>query len=161
MAFLRATTVSPFRLDFFKRWNACPLWALLLLVVTIVSFARAAEAGAGARSKILEEGRQDFEENCIACHAADATGKGEIAEHLIRPPKDLTAIATRNGGEFPFWRIFDIIAGEEKVEGHKTFQMPKYSQRMRGDDFKPGYLPSHVRVLELTHYLESIQVKAP
>lgn len=30
---------------------------------------------------------------------------------------------------------------------------------MKGDDTKPGYLPAHLRVLVLTHYLESIQGK--
>jgi mono/diheme cytochrome c family protein len=159
MALLRTPSASQFRLDFYKRCLAWPLCALLVLMMASVLFPRVADAG--ARETILQEGRQDFEENCVACHAADATGRGKLAEHLLQPPKDLTTIAARSGGEFNFWRIFDIISGEVEVEGHKTFQMPKYSKRMRGDDFKPGYLPSHVRVLELTHYLESIQVKAP
>lgn len=135
------------------------IWHLAALALIGTTLACGAAAGPGARAKILEEGRQDFEENCIACHGTDATGTGELSEKLIWPPKDLTQISARNGGSFPFWRMFEIIAGEQKVEGHKTFQMPLYSKRMRGDDFKPGYLPSHVRILELTHYLESIQGK--
>lgn len=131
------------------------MWAVLLILVTIIVFARA--AAAGARDTVLEEGKQDFAENCVACHGADAKGTGDLSKHLIRTAKDLTRISTRHNGDFPFWRVFEIIAGEKEVEGHATFQMPRYSKRMRGDDFMPGYLPSHVRVLELTHYLEGIQ----
>lgn len=144
--------------DLVRSWRPWPVWAFLVLVALLVLLARAA-AAEGARGKILEEGRQDFEENCVACHGSDARGTGELGPKLIKPPRDLTAIAGRNGGEFPFWRVFEIIAGEKVVPGHDTFQMPRYSTRMRGDDFKPGYLPAHVRVLELTHYLESIQAK--
>jgi hypothetical protein len=88
----------------------------------------------------------------------DGTGKGELGVKLVKPPKDLTAIAKASGGEFPFWRVFDIIAGDTDVPGHETFHMPLYSQRMRGQE-AAGLPPAHVRVLELTHYLESIQHK--
>ena len=153
----RRIPISQSARDWLKKWHPWPVWALLLLVVLLVVLTRAAAAGEGARGKILADGRQDFEESCVACHGTDATGTGELAAKLARPPKDLTAIAARNGGDFPFWRVFDIIAGEKEIEGHKTFQMPKYLERMRGADFTPGYLPAHVRILELTHYLESIQ----
>jgi mono/diheme cytochrome c family protein len=128
---------------------------LLLVLLTLTLFSRV--SAAGARAKLFEEGRQDFEENCVACHGGDGTGRGPLAEHLIRPPKDLTEISARNGGDYPFWRIFEIIAGEKAVEGHETFQMPDYAKQMKSENFKPGYLPAHVRILELTHYLESIQ----
>jgi mono/diheme cytochrome c family protein len=130
---------------------------LLCVSLMLVLFAQAAAADTPMRRKIIEEGRQDFQENCVACHGADGSGTGELSKRLVRPAKDLRAIRARSGGTFPFWQVFEIISGERPVEGHETFQMPLYSQRMRGDDFKPGYLPTHVRILELTHYLESIQ----
>jgi mono/diheme cytochrome c family protein len=139
-------------------WHPWPVWALLLILVLLVVLARAA-AAERASSKIIAEGRQDFEEYCVACHGSDATGAGELAAKLVKPPKDLTTIAARNGGAFPFWRVFEIVAGETDVAGHETLQMPKYLEHMRSQDHKPGYLPAHVRVLELTHYLESIQKK--
>lgn len=132
---------------------------LCAVCLTLGVLSHAAAADTQMRRKVIDEGRQDFAENCAACHAADGSGTGELSAHLIRPAKDLTAISARNGGAFPFWQVFEIISGERPVAGHETFQMPLYSQRMRGDDFKPGYLPTHVRILELTHYLESIQAK--
>lgn len=129
------------------------------LVVAGVLAGAMPAAAESAREKIFSEARQDYEETCMACHGADATGQGDLAEHLIKPPKDLTAIASRSNGAFPFWRVFDIIAGEEKVPGHETFHMPQYSERMAGQAREHDYLPAHVRILELTHYLESIQKK--
>ena len=132
---------------------------IVLALALIALFPRAAAAEGQARAVILKEGNQEFTENCVGCHGADATGTGELAVKLVKPPKDLTAIAAANGGQFPFWRIFDIISGESPVAGHETHQMPDFFARLRAQDFKPGYLPAHVRVLELTHYLESIQRK--
>lgn len=118
-----------------------------------------AASAVGSKRAVLEDGSIDFAENCTACHGNDGTGTGELAAKLVKPPKDLTTIAQRNGGEFPFWNVFEIIAGETPVAGHDTFQMPQYSKRMRAQEGQPGFLPSHVRVLELTHYVESIQKK--
>ena len=118
-----------------------------------------AAAEGRTRTAVFNDGRQEFQENCAACHGQDGTGKGELAAKLIKPPKDLTVMAKANGGEFPFWRVFDIVAGDTPVTGHETTQMPLYSQRMRSQELGSGFPPAHVRVLELTHYLESIQQK--
>lgn len=130
-------------------------------LISMGLLAAAAFAANASESKraVLDDGRMEFEENCTACHGKDGTGTGELAVKLVKPPKDLTAIAERNGGTFPFWQVFEIIAGETPVAGHDTFQMPQYSKRMRAQEGQPGFLPAHVRVLELTHYLESIQKK--
>jgi len=80
-----------------------------------------------------------------------------MAEILVLPPTDLTGIAAKHGGDFPFWRIYEVVAGAQSVTGHETFQMPRFWSRFRGDEGKPGYLPARVRILLLTHYLESIQ----
>lgn len=133
-----------------------PWWAFLLIAMFLIVVARSAAAESG-RDKVINDGRQEFVESCVACHGEDATGKGQLREKLIQPPKDLTEIAQRNGGKFPFWRIYEIITGERDVPGHETFQMPEYYARMRAQDAKPGFLPAYVRVLELTHYLESTQ----
>jgi mono/diheme cytochrome c family protein len=109
------------------------------------------------RKAVLDIGREEFQESCAACHGADASGRGELANKLVKPPKDLTMIAERNGGTFPFWMIFDIIAGDTTVEGHDSSQMPLFSQRMRGQESTGVFPPAPLRVLGLTHYLESIQ----
>ena len=90
------------------------------------------------RKAMLDIGREEFQESCAACHGTDASGRGELANKLVKPPKDLTMIAENNGGTFPFWRVFDIIAGDTKVEDHDTSEMPLFSERMRGRE-SPEY----------------------
>ena len=73
----------------------------------------------------------------------------------MKPPKDLTRLAEQNGGTLPFWKVFDIIVGDTTVEGHDTSQMPLFSQRMRGQEAAGVFPLAPLRVLALTHYLES------
>lgn len=127
------------------------------MVVAILLAPEFAHADSRLKERILGEGRVDYQVHCAACHGASGKGDGPMARLLIKPPTDLTGIAARNGGLFPFWRMFDIIAGNAPVVGHDTFQMPQFWSRFRSDEGRLGYSDAHVRVLMLTHYLESIQ----
>lgn len=122
-----------------------------------------AAAGAGAglaqKAEVLAEGADDYQAHCAACHGPGGKGDGPMAAILVLPPSDLTAIAKANGGVFPFWRVYEIIQGRAPVKGHETFQMPLMEGRFGRDEGKPGYRPAHIRLLTLTHYLESLQAK--
>jgi mono/diheme cytochrome c family protein len=113
----------------------------------------------GPDEQVISEGKSDFGWHCSACHGDKAKGDGPMAKMLVKPPADLTAIAKANGGTFPFWRVYRIISGKTAVPGHETFQMPDFWRRFSGDEKEWGFLPPHVRVLELTHYVESLQQK--
>jgi hypothetical protein len=110
-------------------------------------------------SQVVSDGKDDFEWHCSACHGTNGKGNGPMAKILIKAPSDLTAIAKNNDGSFPFWRVYRIIAGKTAVPGHETFQMPDFWRRFSGDEKAFGLLPAHVRVLMLTHYVETIQNK--
>ena len=116
-----------------------------------------ADASQELRSKVLAEGKDDYDVHCAACHGDAGKGDGTMARLLVKPPTDLTRIAAANDGRFPFWRIFEIVAGGSGIAGHDTFQMPHFWGRFRSDDYRLGYREAHIRVLQLTHYLESIQ----
>jgi mono/diheme cytochrome c family protein len=137
-----------------RRFGQLVIFAAMVLASLTVS-ARGEDER--TRKTVFNAGREEFEESCAACHGADASGRGELANKLAKPPKNLTMIAEQNGGTFPFWRVFDIIAGDTTVEGHDTSQMPIFSQRMRGQEAAGVFPPAYLRVLLLTHYLESIQ----
>ena len=130
------------------RIAASLLFACLLLSGTQSGFAQ--------QAKVVAAAADDYARYCAACHGAAGHGDGELAAKLVMPPSDLTRITERNGG-FPFWRVYDIIASEQPVPGHDTFQMPQFAARLNADESKPGYLPAHIRILLLTHYLESLQ----
>jgi mono/diheme cytochrome c family protein len=121
--------------------------------------AGAAAQEAAPDESVLGEGKSDFAWHCSSCHGEDGKGDGPMAKMLVKPPADLTAIAKANGGSFPFWRVYRIIAGKTSVPGHEPFQMPDFWKRFSGDENEWGFLPPHVRVLELTHYIDSLQEK--
>jgi mono/diheme cytochrome c family protein len=145
--------MSSYRAQTHRMWKVAIFAAMLLAAVRPTAIAEEERT----RKAVMDIGREEFQESCAACHGPDASGRGELANKLVKPPKDLTMIAERNGGTFPFWMIFDIIAGDTTVEGHDTSQMPLFSQRMRGQESAGVFPPAPLRVLALTHYLESIQ----
>jgi mono/diheme cytochrome c family protein len=129
------------------------------LAAGLLYAAGAAAQEAAPDESVLGEGKSDFEWQCSSCHGPDGKGDGPMAKMLIKPPANLTVIAKANGGVFPFWRVYQTIAGKAPVPGHETFQMPDFWKRFRGDEKEWGFLPPHVRILELTHYIESVQEK--
>lgn len=125
-----------------------------LLAASLITLAMPSRAG---QSRIVAEGGEDYARHCAACHGLVGRGDGPMASSLVREPTDLTGIAARHGGAFPFWRVYRIIDGSETVAGHETFQMPHFAARLARDDAKPGYPPAYLRILMLTHFLEAIQ----
>lgn len=134
------------------RASLLPIWLLAAAAGTAVAEDR-------PDPTVLGEGKSDFEWQCSSCHGDDGKGGGPMAKMLLKQPADLTVIAENNGGTFPFWRVYNIIAGKDPVAGHDTFQMPDFWKRYRGEEKEWGFLPPHVRILELTHYVQSLQAK--
>jgi mono/diheme cytochrome c family protein len=130
-----------------------------MLASGLFGVAASSFAQEGPDPQVIGEGKSDFSWHCTACHGDGGKGDGPMAKMLIKPPADLTAIAKANGGTYPFWRVYRIVAGKSPVPGHETFQMPDFWRRFSGDEKEWGFLPPHVRVLELTHYVESLQEK--
>jgi mono/diheme cytochrome c family protein len=141
--------------------NCISVGARAALVGVGVLFAAAAPGLAQDKpeEQVIAEGKGDFSWQCSSCHGESGKGDGPMAKMLIKPPADLTAISEKNGGTFPFWHVYRVIAGKSPVPGHETFQMPDFWKRFRGDEKEWGFLPPHVRILELTHYVQSIQEK--
>jgi len=127
---------------------------LLLLGIGI-----ATKQAAAQQEKVIADGKIEYEENCAGCHGLSAKGDGKLADILITRPPDLTQIAKRNGGVFPFWRIYDVIGGEKPVRAHEFSAMPIWGSRFRGEEKTRYTEPAHIRMLLLTHYLESLQEK--
>ncbi len=134
--------------------------AFMVSVAMIIGGAPPSAAQERPDEAILSEGKSDFEWHCTNCHGPDGKGDGPMAKLLIERPADLTAIAKANDGTFPFWRVYRIILGKEAVPGHESFQMPEFWKRFSRDEKDWDYpLPPHVRVLLLTHYVETLQKK--
>lgn len=126
----------------------------LVLVAVMTGGASAQETESGAEA---DRGRVTFREYCRSCHGTEARGDGPVAEYLSPQPADLTKIAQRNQGEFPFDKVYKAIAGGRNVKGHGSSEMPvwgKAFQRVRGGESEEQV---KVRITNLVHYLRSIQ----
>lgn len=143
-----------------------PYPTLALTLALMIGGALGALPGpAGAQSDdIVLGGAWDYHEACAACHGPDGNGDGAMASALKVPPPDLTTLAERNGGVFPYDRVFRVIDGRDPVEGHGTGDMPVWGSMFRhealagGGPFDPD--PNMIvagRIYALAQYLQAIQ----
>jgi mono/diheme cytochrome c family protein len=119
-------------------------------------------AGLPAVAGDLALGRDTFAGACAACHGAEAGGNGPMAELISIPVPDLTRIAARNGGEFPWLVVVHQIDGRTGLRGHGG-PMPLFGALFAGDTAAadaPDGTPviTSARVLALTDWLASVQV---
>lgn len=107
-----------------------------------------------ARSAVaIAQGKSAFQLNCAGCHGEGGKGSGLRAPELRRAPPDLTLIAARNGGIFPFKKVVAIIDGRTFVVDHGGMEMPVWGTAFRQID--PTV--AHDRIQDLAHFLASIQ----
>ena len=90
--------------------------------------------GLSAGAQEMTYGQAEFLNSCAACHGTDGRGDGPMAEVLNTPPADLTRIAERNGGSFPYWKVFATIDGRYIVPGHGERDMPVWGRQFIDED---------------------------
>lgn len=140
------------------------LKAILTIVFAgLLLGARTWTGGATAAAQEMEVvagGELEYQNYCAVCHGVDAKGQGIMSKFLNVRPADLTQLATKNGGRFPFWQVYRVIDGRQEISGHGTRDMPIWGDRFRaqagGND--PGSRAQAAgRLLGLVFYLQHIQ----
>ncbi|MCZ0963191.1 c-type cytochrome [Paracoccus benzoatiresistens] len=120
----------------------------------------AATAGV-AHAQEVTPGAQLYGYYCAYCHGVNATGDGTLARFLKIPVPDLTALAARNGGEFPMLDVVHQLDGtrEDKLHGGP---MPDFGPLF--DEENLGYydqmtaiVDRNGRILTIALYLEQLQ----
>jgi mono/diheme cytochrome c family protein len=96
---------------------------------------------------------------CAACHGKSLKGDGPVASGLTKKPIDLTELAKKNDGTFPFDKVAAMIDGRETNRMHGTPDMPVW-----GEIFaltKSSDAPNaESAVRRITHYVWSQQARA-
>ncbi len=138
----------------------CSMWKLgTVALVTSLAFLR---VPAIAQDAVV--GQEEFRMHCAACHGMSGLGDGPIGQSLKTPAPNLALIAQRNGGAFPFQRVYEVIEGSAVVTAHGTRDMPLWGDRYR-KDAKP-VTPDQVditnqlvekRILSLVYYIGTLQ----
>jgi mono/diheme cytochrome c family protein len=127
-----------------------------LLIVLLVML----QAGR-ALAQEAEAGGALFAHFCAACHGMEAEGDGPMAGVLLVKPANLTQLAAKNGGAFPFERVAARIDGRNPLVSHGS-EMPVYGWLFI-DEPTMRKLPSGQPMIadrpvaDLIAYLETIQ----
>ncbi len=137
-----------------------PMFRARAAAVAIIAAITAAAVPAAAQDLAL--GEATFLAACAGCHGEDADGNGPMTEVLTVAVPDLTAVAARNGGAFPWLRVVHVVDGRSGLRAHGG-PMPVFGTIFEGDtavadapDGTPVIMSA--RVLAVVAYLESIQV---
>lgn len=110
----------------------------------------------------IQLGKIEFQTTCAVCHGDEGRGDGLFSPQLKVKPKDLTKINARNGGIFPFMKMYKIIDGRENTDTHGSSAMPVWGGRFSAEswfDVSTQYAETVARgkIFELLLYINSIQ----
>ncbi|HVS15574.1 MAG TPA: c-type cytochrome [Thermoanaerobaculia bacterium] len=140
-----------------SRSRAALSTALWVIALAAVAVALAAQQPAEIDRSAAAVGSSLFRSYCASCHGDGAVGDGAVAEYLKIKPADLTHIAARNGGSFPFAQVVKIIDGREQVKGHGHGEMPVWGDAFRIASGGATEEQAQRKIGQLAHYLWSIQ----
>ena len=99
----------------------------------------------------------EFQRYCALCHGPDGRGVGFITEgDRTRKAADLTQIARRNNGAFPFSQVASVIRHGGGYMEHTSRLMPAWGT-FYGENVDPVF--AKAMLFELTQYVESLQEK--
>jgi mono/diheme cytochrome c family protein len=117
----------------------------------------------------VDLGKQEYQNKCAICHGQSGKGDGGIIDLLKKAPSDLTVLSKKNGGVFPFDRVYAVIDGREVVKGHGDRDMPIWgkdysTEKVRAAEhyFDVPYdmeMYVRARILSLIDYLNRLQSK--
>ena len=127
--------------------------AVALAALTCVAAAQEAVGPDAVASAI---GQIVYQRYCGSCHGEKGLGDGAMAKDLAVPPTDLTLLAKKNGGKFPFHQVVQVIDGRKTARGHGLPDMPVWGEVF--PKTKGTASPDvQTAVARITHYLWSIQ----
>lgn len=109
-------------------------------------------------SDSVSSGRILYHQMCASCHGEDARGHGPVARELKTPPSDLTVLAKRQGGKFPYDDVLMVLLVGTNVPAHGSSDMPIWGPIFKTVDKNDKRLVLE-RIKYLSDYLASIQKK--
>jgi mono/diheme cytochrome c family protein len=108
-----------------------------------------------------EAGKMYYQQYCATCHGITGKGDGPMATALKAKSPDLTQLAKKNGGRFPYMDVLDTIDGSKPIASHGSKEMPAWGETFQADVGQDTMMQaaSRGRLMLLTDYLRSIQEK--
>jgi mono/diheme cytochrome c family protein len=111
-----------------------------------------------APSPTATSGKRTYEHYCASCHGTDARGNGPAAGVLRTTPPDLTTLAKRHGGKFPYDYVFNVLRFGTRFASHGSSDMPIWGP-IFGSMENYDETAVRKRIKDLSDYLASLQQK--
>src|SRR3974390_3144349 len=89
-------------------------------------------------SRYVPSGEQMYKQFCAACHGDNAKGHGPAASSLKVKPPDLTTLAQRHHGKFPYAYVSSILLFGPGVAAHGSRTMPTWGAVFQNLDENGG-----------------------
>ena len=132
--------------------------------ITIASLMGFWMLGGIANAQDPSIGQEEFRNHCAACHGMSGLGDGPIGPLLKTPAPNLAMITERNGGKFPFQRVYEIIDGRNVIAAHGARDMPLWGDRyskepkpVTPDQASVARDLAQQRILSLVYYIGTMQ----
>ena len=108
-----------------------------------------------------EAGKAYYRQYCASCHGTSGKGDGPMATALKAKTPDLTQLAKKNGGKFPYMDVLDVVDGNNPMPSHGGKEMPAWGETFQADVGGDTMQQAAVRgrLMLLTDYIRSIQEK--
>lgn len=109
----------------------------------------------------ITDGGELFVVLCSSCHGKSGKGDGPASTALKKKVPDLTILAKKNKGKFPFDVVEASITGKSRINSHGTVDMPIWGDAFEG--VRPQWkmfrreAMAKQRIHNLTEYLSTIQ----
>ena len=126
-------------------------------------------AGVAAAQQKVDLGKREYDASCAVCHGQKGRGDGPYGPLMGKGEigaADLTTLAKRNNGVFPFARVYEFIDGTQTVKAHGTREMPIWGQEYQVEGrvlYGAGSSQSEVyvraRIMALTEYVYRLQAR--
>jgi mono/diheme cytochrome c family protein len=111
-----------------------------------------------APSPTATSGKKTYAHYCASCHGTDARGNGPAAVVLKTTPPDLTTLAKRHGGKFPYDYVFNVLRFGTRFASHGSSDMPIWGP-VFGSMENYDEVAVRKRIKDLSDYLASLQEK--
>ena len=104
------------------------------------------------------DGKLMYSSYCAPCHGADGRGNGPVAGALKTQPTDLTTLAKAHNGKYPDTHVVSVLQFGSTQPAHGSAQMPVWGPLLGKID-NVRTQDTQLRITNLSHYLQSLQVK--
>jgi mono/diheme cytochrome c family protein len=103
-------------------------------------------------------GKRLYTHYCAACHGTDGRGMGPAAAALKTRPSDLTTLARRHDGKFPYDYVENVLRFGVQITAHGSSDMPTWGP-IFGSLENYNEVAVRQRIKDLCDYLASLQQK--